>query len=342
MGIYGERRVKFDQIEEAWLKHAYDGFPRKVGTPTQRLIQNREDFLQYVWSMLGRTNIYTSLFSEISKEIGNYYRIYIDIDCINDLSQARKDAITVAGWFISHTNTRPTVYFSGQKGFAVYFYFKPMKMDDYQYTARAIIEQIKTDTGVNTIDMITIGDIARISRLPFTKHIGSGMWCIPIDMAWPLREIIGNAVKWNGNVDFDIHMATGIKDWIREWEEKGKEHREEIKSQLGNGKNYGWDLDLIMKLAPYLIGGRRSLMYRVIIPKMYSEGASYNEIVDYINKFIYSSGSVIPNIERIIQRHLRYTQQGKSLLWSQEKFFMHEPWAIGVFTNGERKIKNDT
>ena len=115
--------MKFDDIENSWLTHAYDGFPRKVGTPTQRLIHNQEDFLQYVWSMLGRTNIYTSLFSEPTKEAGEYYRLYIDIDNKQSLNKALLDTKKIRNWFNEQIDYDPSVYFSGMKGFAIYVYF---------------------------------------------------------------------------------------------------------------------------------------------------------------------------------------------------------------------------
>ncbi len=324
--------MKFEAIEKAWLTHAYDGFPRKVGTPTQKIIHTQEDFLMYVWSMVGRTNIYTALFSELTKETENYFRLYFDIDFEDNLTKAYDDMRITVKWFEKELNITPTVYFTGKKGFAIYVYFKPMKFREYQYTCRAIADSI----GVNSFDFTVVGNTPQISRLPFTRHMGSNRYCLPIDTNWSFDKILKYSFRWPNKLDIvvNIDMASGITDWIKKYEERGIAKKEKHMERVGDGKDYGWDLNAIMKLAPKLVGGRRTLMYRVIIPKMWQDGLSYHDILEYTKQFIDRSGSNLTNIERLVTRHLSYTQQGKSLLWSQQAYFQAEPWAWSVFKDG--------
>lgn len=325
--------MKFDAIEKAWLDHAYDGFPRKVGTPTQRLIHSQEDYLQYVWAMSGRVNLYTSLFSEITKETERYYRMYFDIDN-EDLPTAHYDMKNIRRWFISETGTCPTIYFSGKKGFAIYFYFKPRKFEEYQYTCRAIVDGIRESIDVTSIDETVVGDTSRISRIPFTRHMESRSHCVPLNyFPYTFEQILSRSKSYEGEPEIIIDIADGIDDWLKEYEEKGKAKKEAILEQIGEGKEFGWNLPRIMQLAPKLIGGRRCLIYRVIIPKMWNEGQSYHEILKFVKTFIRASGSTIPNIERLVQRHLEYTKHGKSVLWSQDAFFKNEPWAWRIFND---------
>jgi len=286
--------------------------------------------------MLARTDLYTALFSETTKESEQYYRMYFDIDNENSLEDAYIDMRNLYSWFKTELNVKPTVYFSGKKGFAVYFYFKPRKFEEYQYTCRAIVDTIREILVMPSLDETVIGDTARISRIPFTKHMGSGAFCIPVFpeiKSWTLDGCINASRNFGWIPDIQIDVATGIEDWLKEHEEKGKAKKEELMAELGNGKDFGWNLDRLLNLAPKLIGGRRCLIYRVIIPKMWSEGDSYHEILTFVKSFVKASGSSVNGLERLVQRHLRYTQEGKSMLWSQEAFFAKEPWAWRVFND---------
>lgn len=144
-------------------------------------------------------------------------RLYLDFDDIDNPDIARVQCILALKALNKH-NIFSHVYYSGQKGFALYIEFTTVDISNTckkEVIARAfdiIKETIETEyenffgtaipsthTGfryeLTTLDKQIRGDINRISRLPNTKH-KSGRYCIPLspgELRRPMSEIIALA-----------------------------------------------------------------------------------------------------------------------------------------------------
>lgn len=145
----------------------------------------------------------------------NYYsakinRIYFDFDCEYNPQLALNDAILVMRE-LSRRRIFCHCYFSGSKGIAMYIEFKTMEVqpenkkeviagffdlvkemigEKYEIFCGAVIPLLFKAFShyLPTLDKAIRGDIARVSRIPNTKH-KSGLFCIPISAGDMYRGI---------------------------------------------------------------------------------------------------------------------------------------------------------
>lgn len=111
-------------------------------------------------------------------------RIYLDFDCKRSPQQAINEAIlarNILRRYGIHTHS----YFSGCKGIAMYIEFKPVSIQHKKKVLAAFFDILLTELhkyGMGRcMDKQVRGDIARVSRIPNTKH-ASGLYCIPLTM----------------------------------------------------------------------------------------------------------------------------------------------------------------
>ncbi len=113
-------------------------------------------------------------------------RIYLDFDHAEEPQKALNDAILTIKSLIK-SNIFPHCYFSGNKGIALYIEFvtvdiKPENKKEVLALFFDLVEErIQEDHNVKcgTLDHQVRGDIARVSRLPNSRH-KSGLYCIPL------------------------------------------------------------------------------------------------------------------------------------------------------------------
>jgi len=328
--------MKRSLINKALKTHCYDGFPRKIGFPNQSMCYGIRELRRHFWQYNGSAKgVYTSVFPESIKESRKFNKFYFDIDSkephgIEELDQACVEAMTLHLLIKRYFEVEPRVYFSGMKGFALY-------LDtnfDYQYKKYRVVFQRLVDffvkeEGLELLDRSVVGDVGRISRLPFSIHKKSGQMCIPIDFYdYYLELIIEHSRVYNGN--YEIKIQPALKDtegfeMIKHWDETAEEY---LKEQMAQVETNGWggnvNLDLLMRKADKLQGYREVLMYRVIIPQMLIRGKSENEVHDYCEAFSQRSG-FDRDFRRVINYQIRRFQQKKYHPLSNKRLLYEYP-----------------
>jgi hypothetical protein len=163
-------------------------------------------------------------------------RIYLDFDCKENPQKAIDEALLTIRSLTKH-KIYPHFYFSGGKGIAMYIEFNPVdiapenKKEVLKVFFNTVIETVKKDLNydITTMDTQVRGDLARVSRLPNTKH-AKGLYCIPVtigDIKKGLEHIKELAVA--PREDFDLE-ATIIKNMV--WNNKLPHIIENIEKQV--------------------------------------------------------------------------------------------------------------
>lgn len=114
-------------------------------------------------------------------------RIYFDFDCKEDPQKAINEALMTSRSLLKH-GIFTHCYFSGSKGIALYIEFTTtdIKPENKKDVIGSFFDMVKDTVRSDfeyellTLDTQVRGDIARVSRIPNTKH-ANGLYCIPIN-----------------------------------------------------------------------------------------------------------------------------------------------------------------
>ena len=144
-------------------------------------------------------------------------RLYFDFDSKDDLSLAIHET-SIAADALENRGIESIQYFSGQKGTACYIDFPPTEIaPGNKKDVLGIFWDLLNDgmgLQLHTLDGGSVrGDIARVSRLPNTKH-QSGLYCIPLDRSELLRGA-GNIRRLAQKPRIDFDLQGRIKENIR-------------------------------------------------------------------------------------------------------------------------------
>ena len=110
-------------------------------------------------------------------------RLYYDLDSEDDLEAAWRDAQTLVSALRRRYGCEPILAFSGLKGYAVHaFLERPYRGPKLKEVYTEL--QAMTLRGLNlpTLDKAVVGDVKRLSRIPYTLHERSARLCLPIDV----------------------------------------------------------------------------------------------------------------------------------------------------------------
>src|SRR5205807_50372 len=70
-----------------------------------------------------------------------------------------------------------------------------------------------------TLDFAIVGDKRRIMRIPYTLHVSTNKFCIPIDPSWSLDDVIKKAQKPDYSKDQVFNSATQIRKILIDYDE---------------------------------------------------------------------------------------------------------------------------
>jgi hypothetical protein len=175
------------------LDHVGDThFPRKFGTPHQEVVHNAADYLRAIRLNNGINHCHVSVywFKDASHLLGDNRdyssvvidTIFIDIDDENKTNpaiwRAYRETSKLVRYLLDNKVT-PRVYFSGNKGFHVYIDFPVVSLVYPGDAIKRFVDNLETQLKLRLVDPGPIGDIARVARIPNTKHMKSGLYCVP-------------------------------------------------------------------------------------------------------------------------------------------------------------------
>jgi DNA primase catalytic subunit len=274
--------MSFVAIEEAWLSHIPEfPFHMSIGKDiSQFVVHNKKEFLFYVYNSLGQ-DVFTAVNSIEDRNEEIFRTVYIDIDCEADLNESIRELIILVD-FLDEIEYDYRVYFSGNKGFAVYIDFKPTKIEKYRQKLILLIDSLIDVFEFKYLDRGVCIDVRRISRLPYTINTKSMRFCHPIRKEL-LRQLtidqlgiindIEKVSKINLNKDFpeilnDIKIVEEVIEYTAP------------KSDLVTEFNY------LLKYSKQLIAGVRHHAVRLkIIPTLVMKGHNDDYILQVCNDF---------------------------------------------------------
>jgi len=150
-------------------------FPRKVGEPFQSMVSSKDEYVEWVRRHSGRTECYVAVYSEEQKRRGVIDTVLVDVDNVPFGLKLWK--------YFQYNNIYPRVMYSG-KGLHQFIDFDPIKLSRPNDTIRKWASQLPMrDVGLwkkakastrkrfaPYIDPAVIGDISRVSRIPYTLN----------------------------------------------------------------------------------------------------------------------------------------------------------------------------
>jgi hypothetical protein len=307
-----------------------------LGFPRQSLCPSPEHLIKKFWMLNGSVKgVYVAVFPEHLKEYSLFNKFYFDIDNEEDLQGAYTDSVKIGNFFNKYFNCIPRRYFSGGKGYAIYLDLQDFgRFEDYPIVHLRLAQWIREETKVESIDSTSLGDIARISRVPFNLHYTTKWLCIPTHPDWTYKEIMSNAMEYNGDYQVTFDRADpkseGIKR-LKYFDETAEEYRESIKKKMGTGFKGDMDLNLIMNKAKDLKGFRAVLIYRIIVPQIMSTGGNGEEVHKFCSEFITKSGDIYNyRWEKFVNYYIFFNENKDWRPQSSEKLFLEHPDLLEV------------
>lgn len=171
-------------VSDYWINFTRTrDFPREVCAKdmhtelaARRTAINSSQFVDFLKSNNGKKHCFMGLFSRMQRVCKIYDTVFFDIDAPT-LDEASKKAHTVLDAMkAAFRDASPRIYFSGKKGYHIYYDIEPTYLQSYKGSVYAIVMQLKLK---DCIDCQVISDNI-LCRLPYTMHMSTKLMCIPI------------------------------------------------------------------------------------------------------------------------------------------------------------------
>jgi len=170
-------------------------FPRAVAFPSRTYLLSWSMYFKVaeVWVDRG---LFVGVYSEPQVESKMFDTIFLDIDSYDGLRSSYSVMRKVVS-ALENEGIEPRVYFSGRKGFHVWIDFPPAHVYNFKLACRRLVRFLLGKELYGALDSVILGIVRQVSRVPFTRHVESGLYCIPVDPEWVLKEILTFASKPN-------------------------------------------------------------------------------------------------------------------------------------------------
>lgn len=154
-------------------------------------------------------------------------RVFFEFDNERDPGSAIKEALDFARKVKFFYHVEPLICLSGFKGAHVYFFFeKAVEIGEHINFAKEVYREVQEvlmlGLQLKTVDPKVIGDIKRLSRLPYSIHEKSGKLCQPINLEMKTLE--------PEEIDLDFFVENGLSlDLLEHSSKRLKERIEKLK-----------------------------------------------------------------------------------------------------------------
>jgi len=115
-------------------------------------------------------------------------KLFFDFDCELDLEKASSEAHDFALKLQKYYGIEPLIVFSGRKGYHLYVFlwstvqFQVHRQEVAKEVYAKLQEKLLKGLNYETLDRQVIGDIKRLSRLPYSVHEKTGRTCQPLSL----------------------------------------------------------------------------------------------------------------------------------------------------------------
>lgn len=169
-----------------WINHVRLGeeksllFPRNIGIScfdskkiVQKKVYNKKQYLVYLRSHWDDKECFSSLLSDYQVENNIVDRIFLEFDEDDPDERSRKGKIVY--YCLKSLGITPYVLFSGGRSYHYHIFFDPVQLDDPKRRIKKWVKGLPIDF----LDFQVVGDLRRLTRLPYTCH-KSGKMCVII------------------------------------------------------------------------------------------------------------------------------------------------------------------
>ena len=256
------------------------GNPEKQ-RPYRIFLNDPSEFLKYVEERekLGEPCYLSVQRFKARNQVCAIEKIYFDFDCREDTSNAWREALDFAEKAIRFYHVLPLICFSGGKGYNVYCFlqkpleFNPENEEFAKQVYSTLQDMLLKGCKYETLDHGVIGDIKRLSRVPFTRHQITRKTCKPVSLTHRfLEKIDPEAYREYGIPESMIQRA------IRKIEEE-KRKKKRRKSNF-DGKNSKVRPCILEALKQPLEDKEGHLMRLAIAVEFLNKGYSVDQVVD--------------------------------------------------------------
>ena len=139
----------------------------------------------------------------------NINKIYFDLDLDHKVDGTLEDAWEDAKKLMQ-IDTNARVIYTANRGFNVYIHDTAENSEELAEKQAKIIfeDEERTEKRIETADLGFLGDIARIMRIPFTVHIGTGRLAVPVVRGDTLDRVVERSKRVPNPMDMKL-----IKYW---------------------------------------------------------------------------------------------------------------------------------
>lgn len=330
-------------LERAWLNHcrSESSFPRdmlflnKDGKGRRFKAKDFNYLFKKSLFFLGKRHTYVSVYSDSDIERGVVDRIFLDIDSPKDLDAGFSDVRKIISEHIA------TVYFTGYGGFGVYLSFSAIRLKNPRYAIREFVMELDRKLGLDTLDWHVVGDLRRVSRLPYTVNLKNDKLCIPILPQWSLDFILEQARKCNTFLPIRFKPSTLVRHLLEAYDKHSSEKIEYEPPSLDEKEQFESEVKQLLEIAPQIEDGRHTLIFHGIVPRMILSGKSDDEILGVCHEFITltpdtpEKGKWKEEYEGYVRRDIESTRRrvmnGEPLKYSMSSIIMERPELLKFF-----------
>ena len=324
-----------NKVKQAWLDHLGCGkilFPRDVGFPYRKTVLNPSQYIRQVMLLVNRKNCFVSVYSDYQIKNNLIDKIYIDLDSADDLNIALEDARKIFA-HLADFNAIARCYFSGCKGFAIYIDISPMVMPPF--AIKWWVATLEKSLNLKSIDHTVIGDVSRVSRIPYTlnfnglKYGNTPKMCVPIEPEWSLDYILKEASNPFPRkitpipISLSLEGCDGVSNTVVSVSKPTGDSK--YRKQLGNVQKAREAFQFCISNAKHIEDGRHRIMAFLLIPALVNLEYDNVEIVDVCKGWLKQTGKSYYQYRRHIQATISRTREGGWLTWSTDKFFTKFP-----------------
>jgi hypothetical protein len=136
----------------------------------------------------GTLGLYVSVnpYNPETMEISAIERLYFDFDCKERVLNALHDTRDFNKKLVKYYGVSPFICYSGSKGYAVYVFLQEPVIG-LERELKPLYERLQNTLVGNDkyrwLDPQPLGDLKRVSRVPFSIHQKSGDLCTPVDVS---------------------------------------------------------------------------------------------------------------------------------------------------------------
>ena len=171
-----------------WYDWFGDDLGRGVGNPTRVYIGDLESFIKWI-----QNNEAKGICSYASVQPFKAYekpvyieKLFFDFDCKDNPEKAGDEALDFKARLERFYKVKPTITFSGNKGYHIYVYLKTpigqgLTIPRLKAVYNRLMKMIVGNAKYEALDSSVVGDIKQLARIPYTHHEKTGKLCTFVD-----------------------------------------------------------------------------------------------------------------------------------------------------------------